>query len=236
MAYKPGALKIIGWVIKAILYMTVVFVLSMLIWRMCFSTRIPEKIKQIYVTPSLTAAYADGSIEGFNQDQASITREDQCYGYFSVEDYVIISEASQVQIIFRYNNSTVKNVANDYGLSRVPSPDEEMFDVTLVKTTDMTPDNPDDNIDESALAKTRYFPSEVVTERTKLYNYRRFVFEGVDIGELDIGLFVDIYYLGDLDYESTPLGTLCLYDYQMERIDYRFSGADLKRIENGKEN
>lgn len=230
MAYKPGALKITGWVIKIILYMLVIFVFSMLIWRMYFSTRIPDKIEQLYVTPALRAAYADGSLEGYKQEQATITREEQCYGYFSVVDYVIIPEASEVQIIFRYNNSTVENVASSLELDEVPSLDEDMFDVSLVKTTDLTPDDKTDNTDVSALRKTRYFPVAVVSERTKLYNYRRIVFGGVDIDELDVGLFVDIYYKGNTDYNETPMGTLCLYDYEMERIDYKFSRSDLSRI------
>lgn len=230
MAYKPGALKITGWVIKAILYMIVIFVFSMLIWRMCVSTRIPGEIEQLYVTPSLQEAYSDGKLEGFHQDQASITRDDKSYGYFSIEDYVIITDANQVQIIFRYNNSTVENVANDLKLDEVPSLDDEHFDVTLVKTTDLTPNDKTDNIDESTLSKTRYFPSEVVEARTKLYNYRRFVFEGVTLDELDIGLFADIYYIDAINYDERPLGTLCLYDYEMERIEYKFSRGDLNRI------
>lgn len=230
MAYKPGALKITGWVIKAILYMIVVFVFSMLIWRMCVSTNIPDKIERLYVTPSLEAAYADGKLEGFRQDQASITRGDNNYGYFSIEDYVIITDANQVQIIFRYNNSTVENVANDLHLDEVPSLDDDIFDVTLVKTTDLTPGDTTDNTDEAALSKTRYFPSAVVAERTKLYNYRRYVFEDVTLDELDIGLFADIYYVGAVDYDETPLGALCLYDYEMERVEYKFSKGDLNRI------
>lgn len=230
MAYKPGALRITGWVIKAILYMVVIFVFSMLIWRMCVSTKIPGEIEQLYVTPSLEAAYEDGALEGFRQDQASITRGDDDYGYFSIEDYVIITDAKQVQIIFRYNNSTVESVANDLHLDEVPSLDADIFDVTLVKTTDLTPDDPTDNTDESALGETRYFPSEVVSARTKLYNYRRYVFEDVTIEDLDIGLFADIYYVGALDYDETPLGSLCLYDYEMERIAYKFSKGDLNRI------
>lgn len=230
MAYKPGTLKITGWIIKGILYAIVVLVFALLIWRMCFSTKIPAGVKQLYVTPEIKTAYADGVLKGFKQEQATITREKQSYGYFSVVDYVIIPEASEVQIIFRYNNSTVKSVAEDLGLSQVPSLDHDVFDVTLVKTTDLTPDDQSDNIAPDALHKTRYFPTAVVSGRTQLYNYRRIVFSGVDIEDLDIGLFVDIYYIGGINYDGTPLGTLCLYDYQMERIDYKFSGSDLKSV------
>lgn len=230
MAYKPGTLKITGWIIKCILYAIVVLVFALLIWRMCFSTKIPADVKQLYVTPEIKTAYADGVLKGFKQEQATITREKQSYGYFSVVDYVIIPEASEVQIIFRYNNSTVKSVAEDLGLSQVPSLDHDVFDVTLVKTTDLTPDDQSDNIAPDALHKTRYFPTAVVSGRTQLYNYRRIVFSGVDIEDLDIGLFVDIYYIGGINYDGTPLGTLCLYDYQMERIDYKFSGSDLKSV------
>lgn len=236
MAYKPGPLKIIGWIIKAILYMIIVFVFSLLIWRIWFSTRIPDKITDFTVTDSLKTAFAEAgnSAEGlgmFNQSQASITRGEKNAGYFSVEDYVIIPGADQVQLIFRYNNSTLEHLAEDFGLDGVPDRTLELFDLTLVKTTDLTPDDKSDNTNRDSLRETRYTASYTVSDTTLLYNYRRVVFEGVTLEEDDIGLFFDIYYAKKIDYSSLPYGALCLYDREMENEPYEISGDILRRLE-----
>lgn len=237
MAYRPSAVKIVGNVIKALLYSIVALIVIFFVWRIWFSTNIPDNVEQLVVTDSLVDAYnkADGELYGFDQDQYTITRAEENYGYFSIEDFVIIPEARQVQIIFRYNNNTIKKIAEKYNLGEITDRTQELFEVTLVKTEDMTPDVSTDNYDESKLIKTRYHASEVIEAHTLLYNYYRIVFENVDIDEDTFGLFADIYYVGAINnYEQAADGTLCLYDYQMMRDDYEFESSDLKRIKKGK--
>ena len=237
MAYRPSAGKIVGNVIKAFLYSIIALIVIFFIWRIWFSTNIPNNVEQLVVTDSLVDAYnkADGELYGFDQDQYTITRAKENYGYFSIEDFVIIPEARQVQIIFRYNNNTIEKIAEKYNLGEITDRSTELFEVTLVKTEDMTPDISTDNYDESKLIKTRYHASEVIEAQTMLYNYRRIVFENVDIDEDTFGLFADIYYVGAVnDYAETADGTLCLYDYQMIRDDYEFESSDIKRIKKGK--
>lgn len=237
MAYRPSAGKIIGNIIKAFLYSIIALIVIFFVWRIWFSTNIPSNVEQLVVTDSLTEAYnkSGGELYGFDQDQYTITRADENYGYFSIEDYVIIPEARQVQIIFRYNNNTIKKIAEKYGLGEITDRETQLFEVTLVKTEDMTPDISTDNYDESKLIKTRYHASEVVEAHTLLYNYYRIVFEDVDIDEETFGLFADIYYVGAVNnYEQTADGTLCLYDYQMIKDDYEFESSDIKRIKKGK--
>ena len=237
MAYRPSAVKIVGNVIKALLYSIVALIVIFFVWRIWFSTNIPDNVEQLVVTDSLVDAYnkADGELYGFDQDQYTITRAKENYGYFSIEDYVIVPEARQVQIIFRYNNSTIEKIAEKYNLGEITDRSTELFEVTLVKTEDMTPDISTDNYDESKLIKTRYHASQVIEAHTLLYNYYRIVFENVDIDEDTFGLFADIYYVGATNnYEQKAEGTLCLYDYQMMRDDYEFESSDIKRIKKGK--
>lgn len=237
MAYRPSAVKIVGNVIKALLYSIVALIVIFFVWRIWFSTNIPDNVEQLVVTDSLIDAYnkSGGELYGFDQDQYTITRAKENYGYFSIEDFVIIPEARQVQIIFRYNNNTIKKIAEKYNLGEITDRTQELFEVTLVKTEDMTPDISSDNYDESKLIKTRYHASEVIEAHTLLYNYYRIVFENVDIDEDTFGLFADIYYVGAINnYEQAADGTLCLYDYQMIRDDYEFESSDIKRIKKGK--
>ena len=237
MAYRPSAGKIAGNVIKAFLYSIIALIVIFFVWRIWFSTNIPDNVEQLVITDSLIEAYnnTDGELYAFNQDQYTITRAEENYGYFSIEQYVIIPEARQVQIIFRYNNSTIEKIAEKYNLGEIEDRTQQLFEVTLVKTEDMTPDISTDNYDESKLIKTRYHASEVIEAHTMLYNYYRIVFEDVDIDEDTFGLFADIYYVGAInDYAEAADGTLCLYDYQMMRDDYEFESSDLKRIKKGK--
>lgn len=232
MAYRPSVFKIIGSVIKGLLYALVAFMVAFLIWRIWFSTKVPEKIERLVITDSLKEAYSQSGDElyAFNQQQYSLTRGDDNYGYFSVEEVVIIPDAKQVQIIFRYNNSTIDALVEDYALSETPDRTEELYQVTLLKTTDLTPDNPDDNDNALNRSETRYYPSAVIAEQTKMYNFRRIVFENVTIEEDDIGLFADIYYVEDINYEEDAYGTLCLYDNISRREQYEFSKEDLRRM------
>ena len=44
-------------------------------------------------------------------------------------------------------------------------------------------------------------------------------------------VFVDFYYLGDLNYEERPYGTLCLYDDESPWVSYKLSRAERKMLE-----
>ena len=161
MATKPTPLHIVGTIIKALFYTLVALMAALLIWRIYFSTIIPKSIDSVIINESLSEAYAEhgDSLEIFTQDQATITRTEENYGYFSVEDFIIIPDAKQIQVVFRYNNSTIEYIAEDYSLDEIPSRDKELFALSLTKTIDRTPDNKSDNTDASALKKEVYYPS-----------------------------------------------------------------------------
>ena len=160
----------------------------------------------------------------------NITRAENNYGYFSVPEHVLIPDANQAQVVFRYNNSTIQNVARDYGLETIPDKSEELFDLTLVTTTDLTPDNREDNQNNEALATERYYPSAATRTETSLYTYYRFVFDNIEVTPDMLFVFADIYYEGDLDYAKRPLGTLCLYDDESPWVAYKLSRTERKML------
>ena len=237
MAYRPGPLKIIGNVLRALMYSIIAAMMLFLVWRIWFSTKMPENIKKLNINPTLTEAYAaaDGQLYAFDQPQEEFTRGEDNYGYFSIEDYVIIPDARQVQIVFRYNNSTVEKLVEDFPqlVTEIPDRRQQLYEVTLLKTTDLTPEDEEDNDSPLARSETRYAPTEIITEYTLLYTFHRIVFDNVEIGEDDIALFADIYYTGAVDYEELPYGSICLYDDQMKSRDYEFDKNDLRRLEIG---
>lgn len=184
-----------------------------LVWRVYISTIIPADVGRMAVNDALSSAYAEhgDDLILFGQSQNQTTNTAENYGYFSVVDCVMIPEARQVQVLFRYNNSTLGRLAEDYGIDAPTDRSADYYDLTLVKTTDLTPEDESDNLDPDSLEKTRYSPSQIIRDTTLLYTYRRVVFDDVDIGDA-VGLFFDIYYVAKTDYSDPAYGTLCLYD------------------------
>lgn len=220
--------RVVKWSISLLL----VLICGILIWRMC-SSGDPEKVKYLMGNEALYEAYekhGDDLVLQY-QNQDTITTAERNRGYFSVTQYVFIPEAKQVQLVFRYNNSTIKHLAEDYGLAAVPDKSEELFDVTLVTTTDLTSDNRDDNANTDALEMKRYTPSAATRAETSLYTYYRFVFDNIEITPDMLYVFADIYYEGDLNYEEPAYGTLCLYDDESPWVTYKLSRTERKMLE-----
>lgn len=240
MSRAARNLRIFGKLIKYAFVLLIILINLFLIWRI-FSTSDPSSLKALSPNEALAEAYEKNpSLDSmFSQEQRSTTSTERNYGYFSVSRVVFIPEANQIQLIFRYNNGTLRSTQNDFGLDTAPSRDEEVYDVSLLIVSDLTPENEEDNLstDNSAVKKTRIKPSYSISEQSTLYNYRRLVF---DLGELDlaamvndgtlISVFADVYYNSALDYEAEPYGTLCLYDYITETKPAKLSSADKKAL------
>ena len=219
--------RVVKWSISLFLFL----ICAILLWRV-FSSGDPDEVKYLMGNDALYEAYDEHGDELVLQYQMqdTITTAEYNRGYFSVTQYVFIPEAKQVQLVFRYNNSTIQHIAEDYGLAAVPDKSEELFDLTLVTTTDRTPDNRADNADTEQLVMQRYYPSAATRTETSLYTYYRFVFDNIEITPDMLYVFADIYYEGDLDYEKRPLGTLCLYDDESPWVDYKLSRTERKML------
>ena len=220
--------RVVKWSISLLLCV----ICGILIWRV-FSSGDPKEIKYLMGNDALYEAYdkhGDDLVLQY-QMQDTITTAEYNRGYFSVTQYVFIPEAKQVQLVFRYNNSTIKHLARDYGLAEIPDKSEELFDLTLVTTTDKTPNNREDNANTENLTMERYYPSAATRTETSLHTYYRFVFDNVEITPDMLFVFADIYYEGDLDYAKRPYGTLCLYDDQSPWEAYTLSRTERKMLE-----
>ncbi len=221
--------RIVGRIIRTLLVLIVVAINALLLWRVFVSTKPPREIAHLQANEALVSAYEThgASLTLRYQEQASITRAEGNYGYFSVTQCVFIPEAEQVQIILRYNNSTIRHLAEDYTLAEIPDRENHLFDVTLVKTTDLTPEDSSDNIKPEALSETRYAPNETyLRDTTSLYTYYRYTFDGISVDDLTVGVFVDVFYVDDIDYEQKAYGTLCIYDDGSEWLTYSLTSAD----------
>jgi len=240
-------LKTVWKIIKLIFTLCIFTVIAILIWRVASSGN-PNDFKSVHPTASLAELYAkDGKdLYMFEQKQRSMTSGDDNYGYFAVTSYRIIPEIDQIEIIIRYNTSTVKNVADDYELDHVPPRDADMFDISLVFAKDLTPDNDEDNLgnDEESVEFIRCFGETVMETEKNLYNYKKIIFDtssvGIDLSAMTeddtlLAIYTDFYldYASfEPNYDDEPIGAVCLYDYKSEDIRIKLSAKDIEAIEN----
>ena len=223
--HQPLLIRIAKITVKSVGLLLVFGTIIFFIWRAFFSTAIPAEVKFLSPNPALRDAYKTAQAEGkeltvFYQESQydTTTVRDKNYSYFSAKEVRFIQEANQVQLLFRYNNATIRHLVEDYGLAEIPDRADQLYDVTLYVAYDLTPDDLTDNAGNNpeSVKFVRYHATSSTPASTLLYNYRRMTFDGLDMTVTDnpvLAVYVDVYYLGDLDYEAEPYGTVCIYDY-----------------------
>ena len=223
-------LRIVGWVVFSV-------VLGVLFWRMCSTANDPKSVATITPNDKLVSVYqaGGGDVYAYTQKFDQFTRDDKSYGYFAITKALFIPDAQQVQVVFRYNVSTLEALANDYPnhFSEVPNGSEDLFDITLVKVIDLTPDNLDDNDNQEKLKYERYFPTSSVKDSTSRHRYERFVFDEINCDDA-LEVYVSIYYKGDLNYEKDAYGTIQIYTSDPEKIrrKYILTSKDKEALDN----
>lgn len=232
--------RIVKLTVKAVGLLLVFGTIFFFIWRAFFSTAVPSEVKGLSPNAALREAYEaalaeDREVTVFYQASQydTTTVRDKNYSYFTAKDARFIVEANQVQLLFRYNNATIRHLVEDYGLAETPDRESELYDVTLYVAYDLTPDDLTDNAgnDPNSVKFVRYHATSSEPAQTLIYNYRRMTFDGIDTTVTDnpvLAIYVDVYYLGDLDYEAEPYGTICIYDYLAENT---YGTLDKKEIE-----
>ncbi len=231
--------KIAKYTVKAIGLVLVFGTTAFFLWRI-FSSGNPKSMEGIAVNEPLytawqTAEAQDQALTIYAQDQDHITRAEHNYSYFAVTDVKFIEEANQVQVLFRYNNSTIRHLVEDYDLPSTPDRAEDLYDVTLYVAYDLTPDDhsDDDGNAPESVRFVRYHATDCTADQKNLYNYRKFTFDGVDMTVTDnpvLAVYVDVYYKEAIDYDVDSYGTLIIYDYAAERIPYELSKSDLEAL------
>jgi hypothetical protein len=237
-------MKTTGRLIKLAFSLLILFVFAILGWRL-IQDRTPKELATLTPDEAVVRAYNEngGELTLLTQDQNTITRGTKNAGYFSVTEDVLIPDANQIQLLFRYNNSTVRALAKDYDLDEVPDRTSELYDVTVLLAIDLTPDDVSDNSgnDPKSVRFVRvHAKSMPMVETSKLYNYRRLVFDVGASGEdlralLDSGLllavYADVYYNQAVNYDETPYGTLCLYDFKTDTETVELTKHDRRALD-----
>lgn len=248
---KDYIFKIIKSFFRLMLATVIMLVVGVFVWRFITSAP-PDGLMTLSPNEKLAEAYSDSEILLVTQEQNNITRTEKNYGYFSVADVVFIPEIKQLQILVKYNDSTLKALKNDYaedfselGEKEYPDSSKDWYDVSVVLARDLTPDNKDDNFgsDRESVELTRIKPTEVSGSAHKeRYSYRRLVFDNVPIDSLTLAVYADFYYVGDIAYNNgefdiytdTAYGTLCLYTFADKTLEVELTKDDIKAIESYK--
>ncbi|MBR3879100.1 MAG: hypothetical protein IKJ24_03145 [Clostridia bacterium] len=235
MAYGKYKWRIAGFIFKGICLLLIAALVILLLFRIIDSNIDPKEMNTIIANDRLAAAYDEkgSALDMFTQEHTIFTRGENNYGYFAVTQSLIIREIDQVQFVLRYNNSTLKYTKQDYNLSEIPSRDDHVYDVTLTIMYDLTPENTEDNDGKTpeAVAYERFFASDMVSAKKTLYNYRKFVFDDIKIDDTVIAVYADFYYVGDVNYDEKPYGSLLIYHNEEKEIKYSLTRDDLKAIE-----
>ncbi len=231
--------RIVGFIFKTICSLFIIGIVGLLAWRIIDQSNDPKIMDTVIPNEILSDTYekCDGKLNAFYQDQTRYTRGEKNYGYFALTQSVIFDDADQIQFVMRYNNSTLRYTERDYSLPENSLlRDNDVFDVTVSVMYDLTPDDMTDNdgTKPEGVRFERFYASDMLKTQKTLYNYRKFVFDGIDITDDVLGIYVDIYYIDDVDYEKKPYGTLLLYYYEMEDLPYKLTKNDIEAIENYK--
>ncbi len=231
-------IRIMKITVKAVGLILVFGTIIFFLWRAFISTIVPEEVDGLAVNDTLHTAWKSAEAAGeeltyFTQAQSETTTAEHNYSYFTAKNVVFIEDANQIQVLFRYNNSTIRSLVKDYDLPEIPDRTADLYDVTLYVAYDLTPADLSDNDgnDPESVKFVRYYPTATESAQTVMYNYRRLTFDGVDMTVTDnpvLAVYVDIYYKEDIDYEKDSYGTLCIYDYASEK---EYHKLDKKEIE-----
>ena len=239
---ESPVIKIMKLTVKAVGMILVFGTILFFIWRAFFSTIVPDEVRHISPNDPLRAAYLTAVDRGeeltvFYQESQydTTTVRDKNYSYFSAKEARFIQEADQVQLLFRYNNATIRHLVEDYGLAEIPDRAAELYDVTLYVAYDLTPADLSDNAGNNpeSVKFVRYHATSSEPAQSLMYNYRRLTFDGLDMTVTDnpvLAVYVDVYYVEDLDYEKEPYGTICIYDYLAENTYYTLSKSEIEAL------
>lgn len=238
--------KILTPVFTCVCLLVSVFIIT----RIFSQNAIPKDIKTVSVNDSLISAYKEkgedmtiiyqdyeiySTEKTVRKDESGKKIENAGKAYFAVPLAIFITDADQLQLILRYNNSTLEYLAEDYSeiCQSVPERSEDVFDITVVKVTDLTPDDLTDNDKPGVLSEERFTVSDVTAAERRLHNFRRLTFEGIDL-EGAMKVYLCIYYKGDVDYAEEPYATVTLYQSAKEDIVYELTRNDMKALDAAK--
>lgn len=242
---------IIGKLFKFAFYAIIIGINGILFWRL-FTMGDPAVMETLMVNDRTAAAYAEAgdSIAITYQKQTALDDE----GLFAQSNLRYIDAADQLQVTARYNNSTLEKAAQTFELYEIPGRDEDVFDITLVKVKHREISTEEQAAaDREALGENivgveettasaeeaelqsrigeRYTPTAVLEAKKTVYNYRRLIFDDIDLSDAS-ACYLQFYYKGAVDYNLAPYSEVLVWIRGDDRV-YELSRDDRRALEGG---
>lgn len=236
--------KIIGQLLKFGFYAIIIGINAILLLRI-FTSGDPKLMETLMVNDRTAAAYAEAGEGMAVSYQKQELLDDE--GLFAQSNLRYIPSVSQLQVTARYNNSTLRAAAETFALAEVPARSEDVFDVTLVKVIAATEEE-QAQADRDALTadviggdadaptdlprkEVRYYPSAALADEKTVYNYRRLIFDDVDLSDAS-ACYLEFYYKGAVDYDAEPYSEILVWIRGDDR-PYELTKADRKALAGG---
>lgn len=201
-----------------------ILVFAVLIWRV-FSTNDPKTVTKFLWNEAGIEAYnkTPGEFLAYEYDHNNNLTPD---GKFAASSVYFVPLTGQFQITLRYNDSTVKylieELMNEHGLSKEGVAEE--FGITENTEKELFVFTLTDNLGNT------YTDYEYISDTRYMYNYRRLIFDGIDMsaarnveknGEIVTEKFeylvLNVYFIDDV-LLSKPYGTMPVYDNAFEHV------------------
>jgi len=229
---KPIGSKVIGilskirpsTVFKFFALGLVIFVYCILMLRICTFRNYPAEATKLLWTEASIESYLESpdsfsayscTPEGYSYFESTgeetyiasvsfpeITED----GKFSFRDPVWYEASNEYQITVRYNNSTIKALMQELGMTEQPKGESFAFFLR----------------DDAGRIYTEYKYS---SHNRGIYNYRRAIFEGVDLDTIRT-LELCVVYVGFASYDQ-PYNSIMVYDSHTEPKKLKLSLKDI---------
>ncbi len=205
--------KIIKKTLLYTLRLLALCVFAILLWRIFVSSD-PKSMQNFVWNEETIKIYNDNPSEFvayYYKHKDNLTKD----GKFAASYVYYVPKTGQFQITLRYNDSTIKSLMEKYSLANEPSGEQFVFTLT-------------DN------AGNTYTEYEYISCEKSMYNYRRLIFDGIDMTPLTVDnpsvnateeereniqkekekvlLTLNVYYKDDV-LLSKPYGKITVYDY-----------------------
>ncbi len=213
MDYNDDAPKkgfTIGKLFKWLFAIIALSIFLLLVFRSCAleGMRDTAKTRKLLWNDVSLAAYKaspDNFSVARNTDESIMTPD----GTITISGIRWIRNIGQLQLTIRYNNSLARTIRDTFSLDAEPQGEFLTFALR-------------DDIGNL------YTTFEYITDSAFIYNYRRLVFDGINLDGC-AELKLEIYYTGYVDYDSTaaPLNTVLIYQSSQEFKDYTIKSDEL---------
>lgn len=202
--------KILKYTVRAIAFI----ICGLFIWRVIFSQD-KSTLSDLVATPSLISSFADdGDVLLYTHDVPEEISEN---GYFSAYAFVYSPTTRELEVTVRYNTSTVDALG------------DVEFRLFTVDTSSGTPAEDGEETDERLYqgypASGDSFPTYEADSKKLFYNYKRLVFENVEIGE-HTNVIISIVKAGTAESDQNYEAAIAVHFAEQPMKTYKLSKAE----------